>query len=48
MSELAKFPERIREQNPRVIGKEKRILIPEISHVLTSMWARKPNSKLAK
>ena len=30
------------------IGKEEKILIPYISHVVITMWARKPNIKLAK
>jgi hypothetical protein len=30
------------------IGTEKKILIPKISHVVITMWARKPNIKLAR
>ena len=48
MSELANLTSKDKKVESQSHRKKKRILIPEISHVVTSMWARKPNIKLAK
>ena len=46
-SALVKLTSKDKRVESQSIGKEKRILIPKISHGVITMWARKPNIKLA-
>ena len=48
MSELVKLTSKDKRAESQSIGTEKRILIPYISHGVITMWAHKPNIKLAK
>ena len=47
-SELIKLTSKDKREDSQSIGTEKKILIPYISHRVITMWARKPNIKLAK
>ena len=48
MSESVNLTSKDKKVESQSIVKEKRILIPKISHGVITMWARKPNIKLAK
>ena len=47
-SVLVKLTNKNKRTESQSIGKEKKILIPKISHGVITMWAHKPNAKLAK
>ena len=47
-STLVKLTSKDKRADSQSIGTEKKILIPKISHGVITMWARKPNIKLAK
>ena len=47
-SELVNFTSKDKRAESQSIGTEKKILIPKISHGVITIWARKPNIKLAK
>src|SRR4051812_16951410 len=48
MSVVVNLTSKDKKVESQSIGTEKKILIPKISHVVITMWARKPNIKLAK
>ena len=47
-SELVKLTNKDKRAESQSIGTKKKILIPKISHVVITMWAHKPNIKLAR
>ena len=47
-SALVKLTSTDKRAESQSIGTEKKILIPKISHVVITMWARKPNINLAR
>ena len=47
-SVLVKLTSKDKRAESQSIGTEKKILIPKISHEVITMWACKPNLKLAK
>ena len=48
VSIIKNFTSKDKRVESQSIGTKKKILIPKISHVVITMWARKPNIKLAK
>ena len=45
---VSKISSKDKRAESQSIGTEKKILIPKISHGVITMWARKPNIKLAR